>query len=248
MPSPADTWSEPPDGLLLKQGEVHLWRINLRPENTQFLELERSLSLDELGRAERFHNPDSRMRFVAARGCLRLIIGRYLGQPPREVSIAYHHNGKPFLEGYPSRKIQFNLSHAHDLGLLAVCRNTAIGVDVEYMRSEREMKKIARRFFSPTELSEIEASPAPLQEEACYHFWTCKEALLKARGVGLSTGMNRVQISLGKGEPPRIIQDQEDEGVEERWSLSLIDPGPGYTGALAVEAKPIHLRHFHFSL
>lgn len=242
------TWSSPSETLLLSPDEVHLWRLDLEPEKALLAEFEQSLAEDERARAERFHNQDRRARFILARGCLRLILGRYLRQSSQAIRFAYHENGKPFLEAGEGSQIQFNLSHAHHLGLLAVCPNLAVGVDVEYMQPGLEIIKIARRFFAPAEAAAIEALPENLQEAACYQVWTCKEALLKARGVGISTGLSRVEVRLRPGEPPQVIQDLEQGTGGSLWRLELLDPGPGYSGAVATETEPRRFEYFHFSL
>jgi 4'-phosphopantetheinyl transferase len=232
----------------LNPGEVHLWRLDLEPGKARSPELERSLAEDERARAERLHNADGRARFILTRSCLRLILGWYSGQAPHQIRFAYQENGKPFLETDTDVQLQFNLSHAHHLGLFAVCRNLAVGVDVEYMQPGRDIIKVARRFFSPGEVATIEALPAHRQEAACYQLWTCKEALLKACGAGLATGLDRVEVRIHPGGPPQVLMDPEEETGWENWRLSLLDPGPGYCGAVATEKKAGHFQYFRFSM
>ena len=61
--------------------------------------LHATLSADERGRAARFHFERDRKHFIAARGLLRELLGRYLARAPASLRFAYGPRGKPFLAG-----------------------------------------------------------------------------------------------------------------------------------------------------
>src|SRR5262245_29954900 len=90
-------WRSPPADLLLAPGEVHVWRVALNLAAARIEALQQTLSTDELDRAERYHFPNDRQRFIAARGVLRAILGRYLKVEPSQIHFCYNAYGKPAL-------------------------------------------------------------------------------------------------------------------------------------------------------
>ena len=126
----------------LRCGEVHVWRAHCRTSRRVC----GVLSPAEWVRAGRFHFERDRERFVAARGLLRTILGRYLELPPRELQFSFGAHGKPALEGVAST-LRFNLSHSDDLLLLAVSHAREVGVDVELMRADLPFETLGRPLF-----------------------------------------------------------------------------------------------------
>ncbi len=101
--------------------DIDVWRIDLRLRESQIKQLRRYLSADELERAERFHFQEHRVRFVAAHGVLRVILGRYIGVPAAALQFGNNPYGKPFLsDEFSGSGLSFNLSHSNELALLAV--------------------------------------------------------------------------------------------------------------------------------
>ncbi len=163
------------------QGEVHLWRIDLRtaPTNTSVL------SSDEQARPAHFQQ---------TRSLLRTLLGHYYSQPPQSLHFDYGTSGKPFLSSppllspQPTREIlHFNLSHADEMALIAITASAEVGVDVERLRSVGHAQKIARRFFTAKDLSWLEEEPS---EERFFQAWTRTEARLKARGRGVFAALS----------------------------------------------------------
>src|SRR5262249_25522819 len=89
---------------------------------------------------------------------------------------ALHHHGTPSLPLAPH--IRFNLSHSHEMALVAVTLDHEVGVDIERLRPLPRFVELAERFFPPSE-------PRPANETDFFRQWTRIEAVLKARGVGL---------------------------------------------------------------
>src|SRR5258708_39001227 len=90
-------WSSPPEELVLSEGEVHVWRVclDLKPAHVQALL--KTLSTDEISKAERFYFERDRRYFIAARGLLRTILGKYLKTDPSCLRFCYNPYGKPAL-------------------------------------------------------------------------------------------------------------------------------------------------------
>jgi 4'-phosphopantetheinyl transferase len=237
-------WAFPPVNLTLRTDEVHVWRARLNLAAARLEGLWQTLVEEELSRALRFHTRKDRDRFIAARGLLRSIVGRYLGIGPGEVRLCYGEQGKPRLAGHDGPEaIRFNLAHSEDVALYAVTRGREIGVDVERIRPELAREPLAERFFSRREGSTLRALPVDQQAEAFFACWTRQEAYLKARGQGLlALPLDQFDVSLAPGEPAALLRVQGDEQEPLRWSLRHLSPEQGYAAALAVEGCGWRLR------
>jgi 4'-phosphopantetheinyl transferase len=237
----APQWEAPPAKVIATNDEVHVWRIALQEKLAP--RLRSILSPDECARADRFHFPRDRNRFIVARGSLRTILGVYLKQKPDHLSFSYSQFGKPALAAHPdAHELSFNLSHANELALLAVTSGRAIGVDIEFIRPEFASAEIAERFFSSHEVAELRALPGETQREAFFNCWTRKEAYIKAIGEGLSLPLNQFHVSLAPGSAAALLGNLKDAAEVSRWSLQELDPGPEYVAAVAVEGRGWKLR------
>ena len=234
-------WKHPSATLSLPRGEVHVWRASLQREAAQIEKLFRILSEEEKTRAERFLSREHRGRFIVARGVLRRLLGDYLGAAPEELRFAYGIHGKPELAGQHSG-LRFNLSHSHLLALYAVVRCREVGVDVEYPRPGTAVEQIARRFFADVEVDALQSLPQALRRDGFFNCWTRKEAYLKARGAGITIGLDSFAVSLKPGEEAVLLGCEEDPKEVIRWRLAALHPGSGYAAALCVEGDDWRLR------
>jgi 4'-phosphopantetheinyl transferase len=198
------------------------------------MNLESILSADERERARRFYFQRDRSRWLVGRGCLRMLLGRYLDVPPETLSFGYGRFGKPHLNGLET-PVQFNASHSGDILLIAVTLDRAVGIDVERIRSSLSVLEIAERFFSPRERGALAALPEALRTDAFFDCWTRKEAYIKARGEGLSLPLNGFDVAFGRGEPAKLLATRPDAAEACRWGLRELDIDDGYKAALAVE-------------
>jgi 4'-phosphopantetheinyl transferase len=195
----------------LVEPEIHLWVVALDAEPAEVVGL---LSRAERERAERFRFQQHRRRWMVARAALRTLLGRYLTLEPQEIQLEVTPGGKMSVE-----TLQFNLSHSHDLALVAVAVHTPVGVDVEIVRPIPEAPRLARRVLPPEEAGLVEMQP-----DQFLRVWTRREAWLKAEGIGLP-GLRR----------PRPAD----------WRILDLDPLPGYVGALAFRGDAVvSIRHF----
>lgn len=236
-------WSPPPTNLILLSNEVHVWRAPLDLEAACTQTLQRTLSVDEQARAARFHFPKDRARFIVARGVLRAILGRHLKRSPDELQFCYGPQGKPALTKEAGGDILcFNLAHSEGLALFAVTRGREIGIDLECLRPHIADKEIAEHFFSPGEVATLRALPEHLQQAAFFTCWTRKEAYIKARGEGLSIGLDWFDVTLAPEEPAALLRTRWDSQEASHWSLHELTPGPGYIAALAVAGQALQLK------
>lgn len=230
---------------MLTDREVHVWNAHLDPPNAQTEQLTRVLSEDERNRAGRFHFDKDRARFIYARSVLRVLLGRYLNVPPADVSFRYGRTGKPELSSaFHDTNLQFNLSHSHGQLLFAIARHCAIGVDIEMIRPETDIERIAERFFSFAETEQLRALTGLGKRAGFFNGWTRKEAYLKARGEGIGEGLNQFAVSLTPGKPAQLLFDRRDAGAVNRWSIHDLNTSSGFSAALVVERADLALRRF----
>ena len=230
------SWRRGPAAPPIFPNEVHVWKIYLKTPG--LCDNRGILSNDERIRASRFRfHPDSD-RFIAARSSLRIILARYLRLEPTELKFGLNPFGKPHLIGGQDRLgLRFNLSHSHDMALLAVARNRDVGVDIEFRRSDFATDEIARRFFSRSEVNQLGAIPPEQKTEAFFNCWTRKEAYIKARGEGLSFPLDQFDVSFAPDARPALLGNRLDPNEVLRWSFEQLSPADGYAAALTVEGN-----------
>lgn len=238
---PDSEWAAPPVSLRIHPSDCHVWRIDLAALAPRLPDLLPTLSEDERDRADRFHFPDGRIRYVVARGAMRDILSRYLDCPPAAVQFQYSEHGKPSLAGTPPVDLRFNISHSGTLALCAVALGRSVGVDLEQERPDFAGQRIADRFFSPREAQTLRALPREQRDRAFLECWTRKEAYIKARGEGLSFPLHAFDVTLAPGEPVSLLATHGDPHESARWTLLDIDVGPAYAAALAIEGRGIKL-------
>src|SRR6478609_6885319 len=122
----------PPAQAPLTSGEVVVWRVPL--DRWSSPALGETLSADERGRAALIRLPARREEFVAAHAALRAILASYQDIPPESVLFTTicgwcgdPEHGKPRLQD--SGGLNFNLTRAGPLALVAVAPDAEVGVD-----------------------------------------------------------------------------------------------------------------------
>lgn len=234
-----------PGPLNLKSFDVHVWKVpveDFRPFIPQFIKI---LSPEERSRSERIRLEQNRKRWIAARGILRDLLGRYLRVEPPRVKLSYTPRGKPFVENPDSKsRIRFNLSHSKGLALYAFAKGLEVGIDAEKIMPRDSRDAVVRRFFTPVEAAQFFSLPPSSRDLAFFSAWTRKEAFCKAKGIGVFSGFPRFDVSLVPGEPARLLKSRFDENDISSWSLHDIEAGRNFKAALAVSCPSPEI-HFH---
>jgi 4'-phosphopantetheinyl transferase len=218
----------------LAKDEIHIWSADLDLNASRLEFLSGLLSADEQDRAGRFRFWRDQRRYMAGRGILRLLIGRYHSVDPKATKFLYSKYGKPYL---PSGNLKFNVAHCQDLALFGFCFNADIGVDVECIRTIEDAPGIASRFFSPGENEAFLAAPVERQTEVFLSYWTLKEAYVKALGLGLSYPLDNFEVSIPENEEPLILADHGNNEGAANWSLFSLSPQPGCAAAVAAHGN-----------
>lgn len=229
------TRGEAPANLALPETELHIWQASLAVTSSALQQFASTLSADEQKRADRFRFPRDAHRFVASRGILRTLLGRYLTAPPEQLQFCYSDRGKPALATDPANRLMFNISHSDDLMLCAIARHGSVGIDLEYLRPVNNLEELTQRFFSPQEHAAIHALPEALRLRSFFQHWTCKEALLKATGEGLMS-LSGIELCIDS-DIARLVSWHNAAQPVDSWFLQLFTPMPDYIAAIAVESR-----------
>jgi 4'-phosphopantetheinyl transferase len=150
------------------------------------------LSDDERHQAARFVFEKDRTLYVTAHALLR----QSLRLATRQTDIHFRTNkfGKPEIAAFGNwPTVKFNISHSGPVAVCSLSQRFEVGVDVEEVDEARSFEEIVASQFTPFEQDRLAAYPATARMDAFFRFWTLKEALVKALGVGLQ-GMNRYSV------------------------------------------------------
>ncbi|MDX6399904.1 MAG: 4-phosphopantetheinyl transferase [Gaiellaceae bacterium] len=228
---PVRPWGE----LVIETGEVHVWRAALDVQASSFPRLWDTLDTVERARAARFVFERHRLRYVVAHGLLRHVLSGYLATTPEKLRFGRGRYGKPYLTATSGAALRFNLSHSRDRMLVAVGLGRELGVDLEYVRCDRDVAGIARHFFSTAEVSALLALPVRERCAAFYRCWTRKEAYIKACGTGLAMRLDSFDVSLEPGARAALLRSERGHEEPQRWKLVELPVEEGFHATLAVE-------------
>jgi 4'-phosphopantetheinyl transferase len=199
---------------------LSLWWAPLDISATALRGLASCLSPEERRRADLFHRPLHRARFIAARGWLRRLLASQLLCAPAEVPIVTGDGGKP---GLACTDLCFSAARSEAIALYATSRRMHVGVDVEAIRANAEIDAIAAKFFSPAERRALASLPPAQRLAAAFQCWTCKEAYAKGIGAGLTFPLRTVEVWAGGRQ--RVIVSA--------WSVHQVDMAGGFAAAVA---------------
>jgi 4'-phosphopantetheinyl transferase len=210
----------------LADNEVHIWRAPLTVTTPSENEYFAVLNPQERIRAERFHFPLHKRRFIAARGILRQLLSRYQKTAPDKVDFLYNPRGKPSLADV---SLQFNVSHSHEIAVYALTKNSPIGVDIE--KSEKQFNdSVAERYLHPDEYAELNGLTDGLRAMEFYRIWARKEAVIKAIGDGMHIALNSFSTAT-KGQPINIVI----AGEISSWHLRDFNAHADYQSAVVTQ-------------
>ena len=239
----ADNTLAAPELPALSSREVHVWSIRLDVGAPVARSLESLLCPEERLRADRFRIARDRRRYVVRRGTLRRLLGAYSRSPAHELGFEYGPRNKPALASPDAAPpLRFNVTSTGDLALIAICRGRDVGIDVERITALAELEQMAEAFCSSRELKTILALSDRERTQAFFNCWTRKEAYVKARGVGLSAPLHRIEVAVLPVEPPALVRSDEPARRAGRWSMFALQTGPAHAGALVVEGHDLTVR------
>ena len=182
------------------------------------------LSEEEIARASRYHFKKDGDRFTICRAILKIILAQKIDLEVSKITIEKGENKKPFLSSHPS--LYFNLSHSNDCALIAIGASP-VGVDIERIDYDFDYHPILYATLNSHETGQLMKSKYPAR--TFYSFWTRKEAVVKATGLGISNDFRNILTV------ERAITDPNHSLTQgNRIKVLGFDLGNEYLGALAL--------------
>jgi 4'-phosphopantetheinyl transferase len=181
-----------------KHGSVHIWHGAVQPDVD---EKDLPLSDDERKRAQAIVSAAARSMFLTTHAALRNVLARYLDRDPRDLQFAYGPHGKPYLAlENMTETLHFNLSHSDRLFGIAIASEGELGFDIEWIDGRLCVSSLADKIMAPNERGDWLQTPAEDRRYRFFYYWTRKEALLKARGRGLTVDPRTVDVGADRVE------------------------------------------------
>lgn len=163
------------------------------------------LSPAEHQRASRYGPQALRDRYTSGRATLRRLLAAHLGLEPARVPIVRGPRGRPALT--LDQAIDFNVTHTRNVAVFAIGHRPAaairIGVDVEHAGRSLGFDRLARKLLTGEERAALTALDEDSRRRRFLETWTCKEAMSKATGDGLSAPFSRFAVD--PGAMPAVI-------------------------------------------
>ncbi|WP_212003584.1 4'-phosphopantetheinyl transferase superfamily protein [Chitinophaga sp. HK235] len=141
------------------------------------------------------------------------------GYPADLRLLQYTVAGRPYLPEYPD----FNISHSGNMVVCALAANGRIGIDIEKRGSIDIMD--FKDQFTMEEWKQVMSAEDPVWQ--FYEFWTIKEAVAKANGVGI--------VDLPS---VHILSDSLVRLHGFMWTLTPLLLHNAYAGHIATESIP----------
>jgi 4'-phosphopantetheinyl transferase len=182
----------------------------------------------ERAAVERYRFEDDRRRTAGGRILCRRLLSEHLGVAPESLCFRTGEYGKPALtEG----SLEFNVTHSGAWIGLAI-GDSAVGIDIEQIKPDRDVEGLGRRYFLPHERVWIAAQAD--QTLAFFRIWSMKESALKADGRGLALPLGDVVL-----HPEARIATIHST----RWMLTELHFDEGYTGCVASQEEEPVVHH-----
>jgi 4'-phosphopantetheinyl transferase len=233
----------------LEDDEVQLWRIQLSDAANPGDHYSSLLSPLEQAHAERYRHDQAREHFTIGRACLRILLGNAVGTDPRTVEISAGVHGKPETPAIGGQSIFFNVGHSKDTILIALGRQGALGVDVEYFDRKVDIMEVASCNFTKKETASLASITDPgARARLFYRYWTRKEALAKADGRGLLLSLSSFDVSHESTNLHPVRVSKSPDGGGKLYFVSDLDLGNEAAAALALEYPNCRVTELIFPL
>jgi phosphopantetheinyl transferase len=163
-----------------------------------------------------------RRRRQLGRAVLRKLLVEAAHFAPVHCRFGVEPQGRPVIRDVNRRRhASLSLSHAGGWLAGALGVGSAIGIDIEHHKPDRDFAALANTAFGPQERRHVAGEGA----RAFYRIWTLREAMAKARGVGLSFVIDGCD-HVTPGAPGAA-----------HWDLHHSEPMPGLSVAVVVESR-----------
>lgn len=139
--------------------------------------------------------------------------------------------GKPYVANIAT-PLQFSLTHAHDLAMIAVA-DFEVGIDVEYLPRELGFEKLIETVLSPTEQQLINSLAPGAKQCGFLALWCAKEAVLKSSGIGIGVELSTVSAQMDQNVLSALSGTATVELNRVRYITTIWKPADDYIAAVA---------------
>lgn len=129
-------------------------------------------------------------------------------------------DGKPFIPGGP----EFNISHSHEVVVLAVAERCSVGIDIEKIRPVNIDDFSG---YLPEVANLRETDDPDLASRIFFDCWTKKEAVMKGDGKGLLAPLEQV-----------VLKDDKALFYQTAWFINKVPVDDGYCCHVATDKPP----------
>jgi len=158
------------------------------------------------------------------------ILDRYAHVSGSELQYARDAHQRPVVRG--CNDLRISVSHTKGALLVALGARCRLGIDIELV-GDRGLRNLWHHALTGAELDDLERHECVRRNEVFLGYWTRKEALLKAAGVGLAVEPRLIELPPSRSSP-HPISVPETLGRAGDWSIVELDLS-GYAAAVAVE-------------
>lgn len=218
---------------------VHVWGVNLDLQEADLPYAWSLLSEEEHRRVDRLLSNIHRRRYIAAHAVLRKLLSSYCSNPSLLV-INKTDKGKPYLPDFPSLRV--SLTHSHEKAVIAIAKDRDVGVDLEKVRLEMDVLRLARRFLSAKDQWFIENACREGKRPTSIHerflmAWVAREAVAKAVGVGLRFPLHQEWLELMEHATAAWLVRGRGTEQEKVGFVRFLNLEPGWIGAVSASGS-----------
>ena len=233
--SVAECWWRP----FRKVGCATVLHVDLTAHAAREAEAWAWLDEEEQARWQRYQHDGPRRRFALCRAALRAVLCKSAWLSAMNSLRLVHpitESRMRSMQGVAA-PVSFNVSHSGAHGLIAVAAAGRLGVDVEERSTPRDLDGLISSVLGPDEQAELALARGCRKLHLFFNFWTIKEALIKALGLGLALDMSGFEIPLAMrhGKTTSIFQFPQMPTV--RWRLEDLG-NEHFAAAIAHELDP----------
>jgi 4'-phosphopantetheinyl transferase len=180
---------------------------------------EHLLSEEEQDSTARFVSAQDRHDRVVSRALVRLALSSFCSVAPQDWHFSRDKNQKPFVISSEAPDFQFSLSHTRGMIALLVTLARHAGVDVENITAVRDLKAVAARVLSESELKSMRELSGDDWTLRFFELWTLKEAYSKARGLGMSLPFTSVTFGGFSNGHLRATFEPDVDDQPDEWQF-----------------------------
>lgn len=224
--------------------EVHVWYCEPQEvqEEDKLAAYRSVLCAQEQERYRKFHFDKDRHSYLVSHALVRHALSQYLDIQASEWTFTRNENGKPILvlpPGMPA--ISFNLTHTEGLSACIITLDRTCGIDAENTDRKSDHEAVAKRMFAQEELALLGKEDV---QWTFFHYWTLREAYLKALGTGLSGSSKDFYFDISADGMSAEIQYRDGQQADDTgWQLRIYEPTPEHVLAVACESdQPVDVR------